>query len=252
MFSRNFELLFKLAGTDFKLRYYGSYMGFFWSILKPFLMFGVLYFVFSHIFSFDTEYFAFHLLLGIILFQFFSEASMASMLSLTSKSYLLKKISFESTIVVFSSILQSLFSFLIHLGIFLIFFWFTHTLIWYEVLLSFFYIALLSFFLTGFGFFTSILYVSFRDLNQIWEVLLQILFYLTPILYPLSFFPEKYHLLLNINPLAFVLNKIDLVLLKHTLIFESFDLYMSIFCILFSMFGFVFFQKYKKRVNEKL
>src|SRR3989338_5457954 len=122
--SRYGNLTKELIRTDLKLRYHGSVLGYLWSFLKPLLLFGVLLVVFSKFLRFDYEYYSLHLLLGIIIWNFFSEATILSMNSIIQKGPLMKKIRFPRAIVVFSSITIAFVMFLFNFSVFFLFFLF--------------------------------------------------------------------------------------------------------------------------------
>lgn len=183
--------------TDFKLRYKGSALGYVWSLLRPLALFAVLYVVFVHFLRIggDIPYFAVYLLLGIIFWNYFSEVTNNGLSAIVGKGDLLRKLAFPRYIVVVAgsfSALINLFINLIVLGIFMVIggVSFTWNIIWLIPL-----IIELFIFALAIAFILSALYVRFRDINYIWEVVLQAGFYATPILYPVT-------LVVAISPLA--------------------------------------------------
>ena len=195
-------MTFVIALTDFKIKYDNSILGYFWSLLKPLLMFGTLYIVFSKFVRWDVENYRLYLLLGIILWNFFAEVTLNSMLLLDRKGAILKKISFPRWIIIISSSLTSLLTLLLNLVVFLIFFLFSGTEFQKSNLLLFVYLIELYIFSVGIAFFLSALYPKFRDIHHIWEVFVQLGFWLTPIIYPISIVPEKYYRWIYLNPAA--------------------------------------------------
>ena len=199
-----------LAKTDFKLRYHGSVLGYVWALLKPLLMFAILNFVFSSIFNprgTGNEYYTLQLLTAIIMFNFFSEGSMASMSSLLNKSQLVTKIYIPRWTIIVASTLNSALVYAMNLVVIAIFF------AWYQFLPSFAAIAMFILFsfsiyliVLAFGLLMAPLYVRLRDLVLVWEVLLTILFYATPIIYPLQMLPTYIQQVLLINPMAFIIH----------------------------------------------
>ena len=185
---RNLVLLKELVKTDFKLRYQGSVLGVLWSVLKPLMLFAVMYTVFVHFLKFgaDVPYFAVSLLLAIALWSFFGEATNQGMQAIVMRGDLLRKINFPRYIIVISTTVSALINLSINLVVVLIlavisgvdFHW--HILLAPLVLLELWALAI------GLAFLFSALYVRFRDLAPIWEVVLQAAFYATPIIYPLS------------------------------------------------------------------
>ena len=111
-----------MAITDFKIKYDNSVLGYLWSLLKPLLMFGTLYLVFSVFVRWDVENYRLYLLLGIILWNFLSEVTLNSMVLLEGKASIIKKIYFPRWIIVIASSLTSLLTLLLNIGVFFIFF----------------------------------------------------------------------------------------------------------------------------------
>jgi ABC-type polysaccharide/polyol phosphate export permease len=200
-----FELTRAITLSDFKLRYHGSVLGIFWSFLRPLLMFGVLFLVFSHFLRFDVPNYALYLLLGIILWNFFAEATTLSLSGMSSKAPLIKKIAFPRTIIIVSATLTALLSFFFNILVFGIFWAFSNVSLSLTSLLALVFFIELYFISLGMSFLITALYAKFRDVRPIWEVLLQIGFWLTPIIYTISMVPEKFHWFMYFNPLTRVI-----------------------------------------------
>ena len=205
---RFWHLAWTLATTEFKLRFFGSVLGYFWQLMRPLLLFAILYVVFVGILNTggDQPMFGVALLLGIVVFQFFADSTGASIRSLMQRENLVRKIDFPRAAIPVSCVLQAIFNFglnLIPVFIFLFaaggkFYW-----RWFELPLI---LAMLIVFVTGLSLLLSALFVNFRDIEPIWEVISQALFYGTPILYSLSIVIEKVSLtaaqVMLANPLA--------------------------------------------------
>lgn len=185
---KNRVLLYELVKTDFKLRYQGSLLGMLWSVLKPLLLFAVMYTVFVKFLKFTdgTPQYPIVLLLGISLWSFFTEATNVGMNSIVGRGDILRKINFPKYIVVLSAMMSSLISLSINLVVVIIFALITGIEFTPLVLLA--PLGILQLFILAFGLalFLSALYVRFRDIGHIWEVALQVLFYSMPIIYPLT------------------------------------------------------------------
>ncbi|NCA77619.1 MAG: ABC transporter permease [Alphaproteobacteria bacterium] len=212
------DTIWMLAKTDLKMRYQGSWLGAVWVFLKPFCLFLVLNFVFSNLFFKDNPNYTIRLLVGMILWSFFSEATTVGMNSLLSKSHILKKIYIPLWLIIVSSTIHSALAFLFNLAILLIF------LLAYNVFpdvlhLSFFliYVFLIYGISLTFSFFAAPLLVRFRDLNQIWEVLLNVLFYASPIIYPISAVPPHVQTLLYLNPMTLLIEHSKVALVDHAI-----------------------------------
>ncbi len=204
------ELVWALAKTDFTLRYHGSFLGYAWAILKPLLMFSVMYFVFSSLFNprnTGTEFYAIQLLIGIMMFTFFSEGTMSGMTSLLSKAQLVTKIYVPRWAIIIASTLNAAMIFVMNLIIVVIFaiiFQFTPSLASLGVFaIASVYIYIL---IVAFSLMTAPLLIKFRDLQMIWEVLISLLFYASPIIYPLSILPLNVQQVILISPIGFIIH----------------------------------------------
>jgi ABC-2 type transport system permease protein len=207
------RLTLALALTDFKLRFFGSVLGYLWQLMRPLMLFGVLYAVFSVFLAFgsNVKYYPVSLLLGIVLFSFFAEATSASVRSLVLRENLMRKVEFPRLAVPMATVLTALFNLSLNLLPVLVFLlasggqprW-----SWLEVP---FLIALLTAFATGAGMLLSALFVRYRDVEPIWEVVLQVMFYASPILYTIQTVMDKSsatvaHLLMC-NPFAAIMQQ---------------------------------------------
>jgi ABC-2 type transport system permease protein len=197
-------LLGALVATDFKLRYQASLLGYLWTLLKPLAIFTILYLVFVQLLKFGsaTPYPGVYLLFGIVIWSFFAEATGLGLASLVQRADLLRKISFPRYIVVLSVGAYALITFglsMIVMVVFLIVAQVHPTLdvLWLPLL--FVELGALS---MSLAFFLSALFVRFRDLSYIWEVVIQAAFYATPIIYPLSLVPVAWEKWLLLNPMA--------------------------------------------------
>lgn len=192
-YRESWVILRELVKTDFLLRYQGSFLGIAWSVLKPLMLFCVMYVVFVKFlrFSDGTETFPLVLLLGISLWNFFTEATTLGLCSMTTRGDLLRKINFPKYIIVISATINALICLAINLGVvvaacILSGVQFTANVLWLPLnLLQLYALAL------AVALLLSTLNVYFRDAQHIWEVFLQGLFYATPVIYPLSMVGDK-------------------------------------------------------------
>jgi ABC-type polysaccharide/polyol phosphate export permease len=191
-----------MAITDFRVKYDNSVLGYFWSLLKPLLMFGTLYLVFSVFVRWEVRNYRLYLLLGIILWNFLSEVTLNSMVLLESKASILKKIYFPRWIIVIASSLTSLLTLLLNMVVFFIFFIFSSAHFHIAALFLVVYLVELYILVVGVALLLCALYPKFRDIHHIWEVFVQLGFWATPIIYPISIVPAKYHTLIFLNPVA--------------------------------------------------
>jgi len=204
------ELIWMLAKTDFKLRYQGSVLGYVWALLKPLLMFSVLYFVFSSVFNYrndGTNYFALELLIGIMMFNFFSEGTNAGLNALLGKSQLVTKIYVPRWTIIIASTLNAAMIYVANLAVIVLFFA-LYKLVPSPASVGLFVLFSLSIYvlIVAFSFLMAPLQVLFRDIAMIWEVVSQVLFFATPVMYPLSMMPAHVQQIMLINPMAFIVH----------------------------------------------
>ena len=190
---RLLRLTWTLALTDFRLRYFGSALGYLWSFMQPLMLFGVLYTVFSVLLNFSgTErFYPVSLLLGIVLYSFLGEATTGAVRSLVNRENLVRKIEFPRLAVPLATVLTAFFNLALNLVPVLIFLlaaggrplW-----TWLEMPLL---MLVLTVLVLGIAMLLSALFVRYRDIDPIWTVVLQILFYVTPIFYTVSLVQER-------------------------------------------------------------
>ncbi len=211
------ETIWMLAKTDLKMRYQGSWLGVIWVFLKPFCLFLIMNFVFSHLFFKSVPNYSIRLLLGIVLWSFFAEASMVGMMSILAKGHILKKVFLPKWIVVISSTIHSAMAFLFNLIIFFLFLFLYYHIFPgpLQLLLFVVYIILIYGISLFFSFMTATIIVRFRDLNQIWEVLLQVLFYASPIIYPITTVPDSIRSVLYLNPMTLLIEHARIALIDN-------------------------------------
>lgn len=205
---RFWRLVWTLAITDFKLRFFGSVLGYLWQLMRPLMLFGIVYVVFAEILKVggDQPYFGVALLLGIVVFQFFTDATGAAVRSIVVRESLVRKVDFPRAAVPASCVLQAVFNFGLNMLPVLVFLFAAGGSVmwsWYELPLIF---AMLAVFISGLSLLLSALFVRYRDIEPIWDVILQALFYGTPILYSLSVVIDEVGLgvarIMLVNPLA--------------------------------------------------
>jgi len=214
---KNKSILREMIVTDFKVRYQGSILGYAWSVLKPLFLFVILYVVFVKFLRIggDIEHFPIYLLLGIVLWSFFAEATITGMNSIVNRGDLLKKISIPRYLVVVSSVTSAFINLMINIVVVIIFAAINNVDIMKTWLLLPLFIAELLIFAMALAFFLSALFVKYRDAGYIWEVLLQAAFYATPILYPLTIVAEKYQKIIMLNPVAQVIQDARWAFVSH-------------------------------------
>ena len=185
---KNRILLSELTKTDFKLRYQGSVLGYLWALLRPLMMFAILYVVFAKLLRIgsDIPHYPVYLLCGTSMWSFFTECTSQGIQAIVSRGDLLRKISFPKYIVVVSATLTAVINMLINLVVVIIFALLNGVAPSWGWLLVF--IPLLGLYLLSLGiaFLLGSINVKYRDITSIWDVLVQALFYAVPIIYPIS------------------------------------------------------------------
>lgn len=252
MTKNDIDLLIEFVKSDFTLKYNNSFLGFLWAVLKPLLMFSVMYFVFSFFMGNTIKYYSLYLLMGIFLYNFFQEVTTNGLNALLQKKDIILKVNFKRYLAVIGSTLIAIINIGFNLLVSIIFFIFNH-LLPSPLGILFFILSIVIIYILALGvvFFISILNVKFRDLQHIWEIFTLILFYLTPIIYPLSFIKGKFSLFIYMNPLTHILT-----FGRDILIYGKFSSFRSTIIILFLsiiflFLGVFFFQKNINKIAEE-
>jgi ABC-2 type transport system permease protein len=260
---RNRVLLRELVITDFKLRYQGSVLGYAWSLLKPLFLFAIMYVVFGVLIRVgNVEHYAVYLLLGIVLWNFFSEATNQGMNSIMNRGDLIRKISFPKYIIVLSATLSALINLLLNLVIVGVLMVVNGVDLHVSALLLPLYILEIYVLSLGLAFFLSAVNVRFRDTSHIWEIIMQAAFYATPIIYPLAIVIAKSTFaakLLLMNPIAQAIQDARYVLVTNKAItIDSLlpnTLYVLIplsIVVLIFVGGTLYFKKYSSQFAENI
>jgi ABC-2 type transport system permease protein len=214
------HLTLTLAAMEFKLRFFGSVLGYFWQLMRPLMLFGILYVVFTQFVRLGegVPFYPAILLTGIVLYTFFADATSGSVTAVLDRENLVRKIEFPRLVVPLSVITLAYFNLALNLLAVLVFVLVTGVdprLEWLALPLMLFPLGA---FAGGIAMLLSALYVRFRDLQPIWEVVVQVAFYASPILYVIEMLPTVtlQHVVIWFNPLATIL-----VQARHSLIDED-------------------------------
>lgn len=201
---RYLGLLQELALTDFKLKYQGSIIGYIWSLAKPLAIFGVLYLVFTVFVRVgaDIPHYPVYLLLGIVLWSYFAESTLSAMHSIVDKGDLIRKVYFPRIVILLASSVSALITLLLNLLVVMVFIVIAGINLHLSSLGLIALLAELYMLSLGMSFFLSALFIKYRDFGHIWEVGLQLLFYASPIIYPLSIVPNKFQKLILLSPIT--------------------------------------------------
>jgi ABC-2 type transport system permease protein len=268
LYKNNRVLLKELTKTDFKLRYQGSMLGYLWALLRPLMMFAILYLVFSKLLKFgdDIPHYPVYLLTGTTLWSFFTECTMQGIQAIVNRGELLRKICFPKYIVVVSATLTAVINLLINLCVVVIFALIngvTPSLTWLIVPFLVFELYTLA---LGISFLFGAINVKYRDITSIWEVLIQALFYAVPIIYPVSMIINNAGAVGPIAAKIILLNPISQIIqdIRYCLITTKADTIWSstenpflraipfIVVVVFLVWGSWYFRKKSKRFAEEI
>jgi ABC-2 type transport system permease protein len=201
---RALELLYLIAAIDFKKHYFGTALGYLWSIARPLMLFGVLLAVFTQVFRLGSEvpHYPVLLLMNIVLFSFFQEATGLAVTSIVGQEGVVRKTQFPRLVIPLAVVLTSLFNLALNLIVVVVFVLaFGVSPMWTWLLFPVLLLALIAI-TTAVAMIVSSLYPRFRDLAIIWTVVSTVLFYGSPVLYPLEKVPETLRDIIMLNPLA--------------------------------------------------
>jgi ABC-2 type transport system permease protein len=201
------------ARTEFKLKYAGSILGYFWSLAKPLIYFSVLWIVFGELFKTGIPHFGLYLVIGVVLYTFLADAVALTLPAIVVRGAVLRRISFPSITIPLATTVSAALTFLLNcivVAVFVAVAGMTPTLRWLLIvplLVEFFALIL------GLALIFSSLYVRFRDVGQLWEVLATILLYTSAIMYPISILPSYAQKIVSFNPLVQVVQDIRRLIL---------------------------------------
>jgi ABC-2 type transport system permease protein len=201
---RSLELLYLMAITEFKKTYFGTVLGYLWSLARPLMLFGVLLAVFTQVFRIGSlvPNYEVLLLFNIVLFGFFQEATLTAVSSIASQEAVVRKTQFPRLVIPLSVVLTAAFNLGLNLIVVFVFILaFGVSPVWTWLLFPLF-LVLLFVLTTAVSMIVSSLYPRFRDISIIWTVLSTVLFYGTPILYPIEVVPQTLKDFLLVNPLT--------------------------------------------------
>jgi len=246
------SLILLLSFNDIKIRYRNSVLGFFWSFLEPLLMLTVLYVVFTNVIKTNIENYPLYLLLGLIMWYMFSRATSMGLTSLAEKSAITQQVYFRKELIVISSALTSFIMMAFEFSAFAVFvvalqFIPPLTIIILPLLLLDLFVLSL-----GLAFLLSVLNVYFRDIKFIWQILLQIGFFASPIIYTLDLFPPNIRVILELNPMVPILESAHGAVLYGYLPSLTQSITMIGSTVVIFTVGFLIFRYKQKKIIEDL
>lgn len=228
--SRFWHLTYNIASNEFKLRFFGSMLGYLWQLIRPLMFFAVLYLFFTQVADVSAgqgpsgRYYGTQLLGSIVLFTFFQEATAGAVRSVVDRENLVRKIRFPRLVIPLSVVLLASFNLALNLIVVLIFALIegVHPMLsWLELPLIVAVLVILS---TGIAMMLSALFVKFRDIQPIWEVVQQVVFYASPVIIPITAvvsFLDQHGLsrvwlhIYMLNPLAVVFQQFRHAMVTH-------------------------------------
>jgi len=223
-FHTNLNLTRELAVTSFKLKYTGSVLGYLWSLVKPLMIFGMMYLVFA-VFLLRGRAgsdFPVQLLVGVVVWTFFADATLTSVSSIASNGHMILKAYFPRWILVVASTLSAAMTLAVNLTLMLAIglplHWFHVG--WQTLLLPLLFVELYLLIL-GVGLLWSALFVFYRDLGHVWEIILQLLFYGSAIVFPFILIPSRWQPWIALNPLAQIVEDMRRALVSTTIPWSS-------------------------------
>ncbi|MBP3899207.1 ABC transporter permease [Candidatus Saccharibacteria bacterium] len=260
---KNRVLLAELIKTDFKLRYQGSVLGYLWAVIKPLLMFAILYVVFAKVLRFGDEipHYPVYLLVGTVLWNFFNECAQQGIHSIEQRGDLIRKLSFPKYIVVVSATSTAVINVLINICVVIVFALLNGvvpSLSWLLVLPLLVELYLLA---LGISLLLGAMNIKFRDVGSIWEVLMQAMFYAVPIIYPLSMVMNTSILaakIIMLNPVAQIIQDVRWSLITHEAATEwalsglAWGLVSIFIVIVVFILGVLYFRKKSKYFAEEV
>ncbi len=254
------ELILNLVLTELKLKYRGSILGFFWTLLDPLFMILVLLLVFTKLFSYNIPNYPSYLLLGVFVWNYFQETTIKGLHIFKEYKDIITKTHVPKEVLVIITSFVALVDFLLKFLVLIVSLFILKALLnWPSLIhinLNFFLLIILIIlqflFILGLSLILSSVYVYFKDISNIWGVLVHIGFFITPVFYPQSLIPPKYHLMFTINPMYFFIEAYRSIIIPGTqLVFYNF-LMITLFTIVFLFSGHFIFKTIKKGIAENV
>jgi lipopolysaccharide transport system permease protein len=249
---RHLSLIWGLSISEFRLKYRGSVLGFLWSLLNPLFTLLTLYIVFHIFMNITIPNYELYLLLGVILWNFFVKGTMIGLTSIVGRGAIIKKVYFPREILVVSLCLTELYTTICNLAVFGLITLIVKPGLSYTML--FFPLVLLKEFMliVGASLALSALYVYYRDMLQIWEVIVQAGFWLTPIVYSISLVPKEYFGVYMLNPVSQVIvSSRDLLVYQSAPNILGFALGFLYYALILAA-GYVIFRHYEPKFAEEV
>ena len=195
-------LILQFAIKDFKIRYTHSVLGYAWSVLNPLLFFTLYYIVFTFFVHLDIAHYPAFLLLGVVIWNFFDEATTSGAGALLARATLLSKTAMPRIVLVYSALLSAGLTFVVNLVVLFVFLVFAGTPFTWPALTFPLLLVDLVLLTLGTALLLAPLYVRYRDVGYLWRIILQVGFWMTPIIYLDMMVPERWRWLVWVNPVG--------------------------------------------------
>lgn len=253
------ELVRELALTGFKLKYHGSFFGYLWSLMKPLFLFLILYTVFEYVFKLGKAIpnYPIYLLIGITFWGFFAETTSMRMGSIVGSGDLIRKVYFPRIVLPVATSLTAFITLLLNLVV--VFGFMAVLKVPVNIELAYLPLILIEYYIftLGVSFFLAALFVKFRDIGPIWEVVTQGLFYATPIIYGANLVPERFLKIMMLSPLAQIIQTgrsaiLPTDVLTSGAVLKGYSFIPFILVAVVFIVGYVVFQKMTAKFAEEV
>lgn len=241
-----------LTMNNFKSQYYSLFIGYFWILLYPLIQLLISYVVFSVFMKINVPYYEMFLLIGFIIWNFYADATTASISILKSKSSMVKGLPFNKMVLVFSAVFSSFITFLIQLLVYLLLMIVKGIAFSSTMFIFLLYMAELFLLILGTSFLVTAIFPKFRDLDKIWSLFIQVTFWLTPVIYPIDYVPNAWVAFYNLNPVARLINDSRQALIYNYIPSVRHLLITVLLCLLVFSFGLYLFMFFRKTMAEDL
>mgnify|MGYP001239194526 CR=1 FL=1 len=249
------DLLIELVKTSFKLRYQNSILGVLWVLIKPYSQFIVMYFVWTRIVNQDIPNYSLYLLIGIVTYTFFNELIILGQMSLLERANIILKVNFPRQIAVLSALISAIINLGINFALIFVIFLITgkgYLITVGGILNMLLVISVMTIFALGVSFFTSILTVRLRDLKNVFDLGLFLMYWVTPILFVVNstVIPSSFSSIVLANPFGIMINQIRAGFGVYGELNIGLTLIYLLVSILIAVLGWLYFSKNVRKVAE--
>ena len=214
-FAHQLRILRVIATVEFKLKYAGSVLGYVWSLAKPLAYFGVLYLFFGHFIRIGgpIQNFALYLILGIVLYTFFTDAIGLMLPAIATRGSILRRMAFEPLVIPLSVSVTAAITFGVNLIAVAVFIAASRTVPHLDWLLLVPLLVELYLFVIGIGLIVTTLFIRFHDVAQLWDLAVQLMIFATPVMYPVAVLPLWAQRIVFLNPFVQIMQDIRAILI---------------------------------------